>query len=75
VISMISLCIGVFYLYRYLAGEIIVLGFTSLVISIWFLSGLIIFILGILGIYLGKTFDRVKDRPTFIIHEKLNLNE
>lgn len=75
VISMISFCIGVFYLYRYLAGEIIVLGFTSLVISIWFLSGLIIFILGILGIYLGKTFDRVKDRPTFIIHEKLNLNE
>ena len=75
VISFISFLIGIYYLYRYIAGEIVVLGFASLVISIWFLSGLIIFILGILGIYLGKTFDRVKDRPTFIIREKLNVNE
>jgi len=74
-ISLISFCIGAFYLYRYLTGKIVVVGYASLVISIWFLSGLIIYILGILGIYLGKTFDRVKDRPTFIIHEKLNLNE
>ena len=75
VISLISFSVGVYYLCLYLMGEIVVLGYTSLVISIWFLSGLIIFILGILGIYLGKTFDRVKDRPTFIIHEKLNFNE
>ena len=75
VISLISFLIGIYYLYSYLSGEIVVLGFASLVISIWFLSGLVIFILGILGVYLGKTFDRVKDRPTFIIREKLNLNE
>ena len=74
-ISLISIFIGIFYIYRYLIGEIVVVGFASLVISIWFLSGLVIFILGILGVYLGKTFDRVKDRPTFIIHEKLNFNE
>lgn len=74
-ISLISMCIGLFYLYKYFAGDIVVVGYASLVISIWFLSGLIVFILGIIGTYLGKTFDKVKDRPTFIITEKLNLNE
>ena len=74
-ISIISIGIGIYYMYRYFAGEIEVLGFASLIISIWFLSGLIIFVLGILGIYLGKTFDRVKDRPTHIINEEMNFNE
>lgn len=71
-ISIISFLSGLFYLYKYVNGEIKVLGFASIVISIWFLSGLIIFILGIIGIYIGKTFDRVKERPTFIIAKKLN---
>ena len=74
-ISVIAISLGIYYLYRYFAGEIEVLGFASLIISIWFLSGLIIFVLGILGIYLGKTFDRVKDRPTHIINEEMNFNE
>ncbi|MDY8138639.1 glycosyltransferase family 2 protein [Aquimarina sp. 2201CG5-10] len=73
IISIISFLSGIFYLFRYFNGEIKVLGFASIVISIWFLSGLIIFTLGIIGIYLGKTFDRVKDRPTYIISKKVNL--
>ncbi len=72
-IATLSFLSGIFYLYKYLNGEIKVLGFASIVISIWFLSGLIIFILGIIGVYLGKTFDKVKERPTYIISEKINL--
>ncbi|NQY11938.1 MAG: glycosyltransferase family 2 protein [Flavobacteriales bacterium] len=74
-ISFIAFLTGLYYLYLYAMGKIVVLGFASLVISIWFLAGLIIFILGIMGIYIGKTFDRVKDRPTFIIDQKINLDE
>ncbi|MEL6256763.1 MAG: glycosyltransferase family 2 protein [Bacteroidota bacterium] len=74
-ISFISMLIGIFYLYKYLKGDIVVLGFASLIISIWFLSGLIIFLLGVLGVYLGKTFERVKERPHYIIDEKLNFDE
>lgn len=72
-ISFIAFFFGIYYIYKYLNNEIVVLGFASIVISIWFLSGLIIFILGIIGIYLGKTFDKVKERPTYIISKKLNL--
>lgn len=71
--SFFSFLIGLFYFYKFIMGEILVLGYASLVISIWFLSGLVILILGVIGIYLGKTFDRVKDRPTFIISDKTNL--
>ncbi len=74
-ISFVSFCIGVYYLFKYSTGSIEVLGYTSLIISIWFLSGLIIFILGILAIYIGKIFDKVKNRPTFIVSDKINIDE
>lgn len=67
--SVISLGIGVFYLIQYLLGEIDVLGFASLIISISFFSGMIIMILGIIGLYLGKVFEKVKGRPMYIISE------
>lgn len=74
-ISTLSFIFGIVYLVRYLIGDITVLGFTSLIISIWFLSGIIISILGLLGIYIGKVFDKVKDRPVFIIDQKINLDD
>jgi len=42
-------------------------GYTSLIVSIWFLSGLMIFCLGVIGIYLGKVFMEVKNRPNTIV--------
>ena len=42
-------------------------GYTSVIVSIWFFSGLIIFFLGVQGIYLSKIFSEVKQRPYSII--------
>lgn len=42
-------------------------GYTSLIASIWFFSGLIIFFLGVQGIYMSKIFFEVKQRPYTII--------
>ena len=42
----------------------------SLIVSIFFFSGIIIMLLGITGLYVGKIYDEVKDRPLFIIDEK-----
>ena len=42
-------------------------GYTSLIASVWFFSGLIIFFLGVQGIYLSKIFSEVKQRPYTII--------
>jgi putative glycosyltransferase len=44
-------------------------GYTSLIASIWFFSGLIIFFVGVQGIYLSKIFSEVKQRPYTIIRQ------
>jgi dolichol-phosphate mannosyltransferase len=72
-ISILSGLVGFFYVLRYVFGKITVSGFASIIISIWFLSGIVIFILGMLGVYLSKVFEKVKDRPNFIIDETLNI--
>ena len=70
-ISVLSFIVGIYYLYLALTGKIAQPGFSSLILSIWFLSGIIISCIGIVGVYLGKTFDQAKDRPTFIIDEEV----
>lgn len=69
-ISTISFFFGCYFLLAALTGQISEPGFSSLIISIWLLSGIIISTIGIVGIYLGKTFNQVKNRPVFVIDEK-----
>lgn len=69
IISLLSFCVGIYYIYQALHHEIEVLGFTSIIVSIWFLSGIIITTIGVVGIYVGKIFDQAKNRPVFIIDE------
>ena len=71
-ISAGSMCFAIYSLTAHFLGKITVSGYSSLIISIWFLSGLIIFILGILGLYLGKVFESVKKRPIYIIDQQIN---
>ena len=44
-------------------------GYASLIASIWLLAGLIIFFIGIQGIYLSKIFSEVKNRPNVIVKQ------
>ena len=75
IISLTSLGVGVYYLFLFLLDKITEPGFTTLTVSIWFLSGIIIFMLGIVGIYVGKTFEKTKSRPAYIIQEALNIDD
>ncbi|MCF0195773.1 MAG: glycosyltransferase family 2 protein [Bacteroidaceae bacterium] len=74
-IIILSLVLIMYYLYRYVFGHETISGFTTLVMSIWLIGGIVISLLGITGLYIGKIFDRVKGRPTYIIKETLNINE
>src|SRR5690606_19247324 len=53
--------------WKLLEPEMVLTGFTSIMLSIWFLGGLIILVLGVLGMYIGKVFQEVKRRPLYII--------
>jgi glycosyltransferase involved in cell wall biosynthesis len=48
-------------------------GWPSIFVAIAFATGLILMSNGVLGIYIGKTFEQSKDRPLYIIEEKLNF--
>lgn len=74
-ISVISALFALALVIRYFTVESEVSGWTSTFLSLWFLSGLMITILGMVGIYVGKIFENVKDRPTYIVGEKLNYEQ
>jgi glycosyltransferase involved in cell wall biosynthesis len=70
VVSLIGFVFAGFTVVQALRGEIQVLGYASLIVSLWVLAGLMIFIMGVVGLYVGKCFEGVKRRPTFIICEE-----
>jgi dolichol-phosphate mannosyltransferase len=68
-ISFFSLMYAVWLVGRYFISDIHVEGWTSVMVSIYFIAGLIFMNLGFLGLYIGKIFDEVKNRPLYIIQD------
>lgn len=75
VVTILSLLIAALYFLNWAFGNIKVDGFTTLVISVWFALGVLAMMIGVLGIYIGNIYDKVKDRPIYIISETINLDE
>jgi hypothetical protein len=65
--SFLALVYGVFIVYKALVYGSPITGWASLIASLYFLCGFIVSILGIIGIYLGKTFEETKNRPLYIV--------
>ena len=55
-----------------LLGVFSVSGFASIIITLFFSTGVIVFVVGVVGLYIGKIFESSKDRPLYIIEEKFN---
>lgn len=77
VISVIGLvCLGVsivemiYIIVAYFNGNTI-RGWSSLLFSMWFLGGLMLFSIGVVGEYLGKIYKEVKRRPRYIIEKQI----
>ena len=62
-------------MWRWAVGGIGVPGYASLVVSVWFLGGLMVFCIGVVGIYLAKVFVEVKQRPPVIIRREYSSSE
>ena len=73
VMSLFSFLMAVYNIFAKFAGWNEVVGYTTTVFSIWFVGGLLLFMMGILGLYIGKIFDQVKGRPVFIVQDTLNF--
>ena len=73
--SMLSVLFALYNVFAYFFGYINLPGFTTTVFSIWFVGGLIMMQLGVLGIYIGKIFDKTKERPIYIVMDKVNVED
>lgn len=72
--AVIILCTAVAFIYTlisYFSGDTAA-GWSSLMISIWFLGGVQLFSIGIVGQYVGKTYIETKQRPRYNIKEFLD---
>ena len=69
-IIFISLLALVYALFSYFTGHVVA-GWTSLILSIWFLGGLQLLAIGMVGQYIGKIYIEVKNRPRYNIEKIL----
>jgi dolichol-phosphate mannosyltransferase len=60
-------------LFRKLAWGIDVPGWASVIVSLWLLAGLQMIVIGIVGLYVGRTFEAGLKRPIYILRETKNL--
>lgn len=72
-ISVIAFIAAIVLALDTLINGIDVSGWFTLFVSMWFLAGIIIMVMGIVAIYIGNIFMEVKGRPTYIIGERLNM--
>ena len=69
VISFLAIMAALLLIIGRLFFGTLLLGWPSLIVSIWLLGGLTIFCLGVIGIYLSKIFIEVKQRPYTIVKD------
>ena len=61
----------IFYaLYAHITGKTIQ-GWTSLLVSLWFIGGIVTTSIGVTGIYIGKIYTEAKHRPRYFIQDKI----
>jgi dolichol-phosphate mannosyltransferase len=68
-ISIFAIFTLIFVIYQYFSGAFTVLGWPSLISTILLSTGIILIFLGVIGLYISKIFEEVKNRPMYIIDD------
>ncbi len=68
---LVDIAVAIYVLISYFTSDIIEPGWTSIMLSVWFLGGLILMGVGIVGEYIGKIFIEVKNRPRYAVKDYL----
>ncbi|HEY8888796.1 MAG TPA: glycosyltransferase family 2 protein [Clostridium sp.] len=71
----IAIIIFIYSLYVKLTGKYTVPGWTSLMVTLTFFSGVQLLCMGILGEYISRIYDESKNRPLYIVKQKINFRE
>jgi putative glycosyltransferase len=68
IVSFASFTVGIFVILEKLLYNSAA-GWASLIVSIWFMGGIIVFCLGVIGIYISRIFVETKNRPYVIVRK------
>lgn len=68
IVFLISILMMVYVVVRFLSGATVA-GWSSIIISLWAIGGLLLLAVGIVGEYVGKIYVEVKNRPLYVIEE------
>ncbi|MET0674671.1 MAG: glycosyltransferase, partial [Bradyrhizobium sp.] len=71
----LSLLLAAYFVVRKIFDPSVQVGFTALIISIWFLSGIIIACLGVIGIYLAYMYTETKRRPRVVVRDVFRVTK
>jgi glycosyltransferase involved in cell wall biosynthesis len=69
----VAFCLGIFYFVTFFTDRKQITGFTTTIICVLFLGGVQLISVGILGEYIGRIYEEVKQRPLYVVHEKLGF--
>src|SRR5436190_3603147 len=74
-VSIFAFGLGVFYIISFFTMHKQVTGFTTTIVSILFLGGVQLISVGILGEYIGRIYEEIKQRPLYVVQEKLGFEQ
>lgn len=75
IMSIVSFLFAIYRIICYLITGVSITGWTSIIVSIYLVGGLLLMNLGIMGIYIGNIFNEAKDRPLYVIKDYINKKE
>lgn len=70
--TLIAIIIIIYALVRYYQGNVLE-GWTSLLVSVWFVGGTLLMAIGVIGAYIGKIYKEIKRRPRYLIQARKNI--
>lgn len=74
IVFVVSIIMLIYSLVRFFMGEAII-GWPSLIVSIWAIGGLTLLSIGVVGEYIGKIYLEAKGRPRFIVEQVIDENK
>ena len=73
--SALAFLLGVFALVAKLAGAFVVPGWASILVVVSFLGGVQLTLMGMLGLYVGRIYEEVKERPIYVVRETIGFRD
>lgn len=72
-LMVVSMMVGLVLIAHYIFSDVTVSGWMTLFVSLWFIAGLLMLILGVIAVYIGELYLQSKHRPTYLVKKRINF--